>query len=143
MQNCILYEDDLSKNCAIHFLKMSSLQSVGKKGEKMALDFLRRTGYSIHETNYRTRLGEIDIIAEKKGIIVFIEVKTRIGDKKGKPYEAITSHKIRHLQKAIQFYINKKKSKMGAMRIDVISIELNPDESIRNLKHFENLDIRG
>jgi len=124
----------------IHLPKMGRLQFLGKEGEKRALDFLLRNGYSIHDTNYRTPLGEIDIVAEKKGIVVFIEVKTRIGDKKGKPYEAITYHKIRHLKRAIQFYLMSKNKKRNPLRIDVISIELNTDKSIKKLQHFENVE---
>lgn len=120
---------------------MSTLQSLGKQGEKMAVDFLRTKGYAINETNYRTRGGEIDIIAEKNHVQIFIEVKTRIGDEKGKPYEAVTYRKVKHLQKAISFYLNEKNHKTGPMRIDVISIELNPNESIKKLQHFENIDI--
>lgn len=139
MQNSILYEDVQSKSFVIHFPKMRTLQSVGKKGEKIALDFLIHKGYSIYETNYRTRVGEIDIIAEKRGVLVFIEVKTRVGDKKGKPYEAISYHKIRNLKKTINFYLFKTPKKNIALRIDVISIELNSDESIKKLQHFENI----
>lgn len=120
---------------------MPTLQSIGKKGEQIALDFLRKNFYSIRETNYRTRSGEIDIIAEKKGILIFVEVKTRIGDKRGKPYEAITYHKMRHLQKAIYFYLMNKRESRYTMRIDVISIELDTDESVKKLQHFENIDV--
>lgn len=120
---------------------MSTLQSLGRQGEKMAIDFLLSKGYSICETNYRTRGGEIDIIAEKNNVQIFIEVKTRTGDEKGKPYEAVTYRKVIHLQRAISFYLKEKNKKTGALRIDVISIELNPDQSIKKLQHFQNIDI--
>lgn len=119
---------------------MNSHQSIGKRGEAIALDFLRKKRYFIHKVNHYTRGGEIDIIAEKENILVFIEVKTRTGDKKGKPYEAITYHKVRHIKRAINFYLFDKNKTNRAMRIDVISIELNSDASIKKLLHFENIE---
>ncbi|MCH8158067.1 MAG: YraN family protein, partial [Nitrospinae bacterium] len=63
----------------------------GKAGEKAAVAFLKKQGYRILKKNFRTAVGEIDIIAEQGRTVVFIEVKTRSGDKFGHPFEAITS----------------------------------------------------
>ena len=61
----------------------------GKRGEELASSFLRKKGYRIVERGYRTRFGEIDIIAYDGEVLCFIEVKARRSDKKGLPEEAI------------------------------------------------------
>jgi putative endonuclease len=76
-----------------------TLQSIGKLGEVLAARHLCSLGYKIKEQNYRTKLGELDIIAEKGNTLYFIEVKTRIGDLHGKPYEAVTPRKLSHIRR--------------------------------------------
>ena len=73
--------------------------SLGKKGEKIALKFLKKKGYAIRNNNFRTRLGEIDIVAEEQGTIVFTEVKTRSGSLYGAPFAAVTKSKQAQLSK--------------------------------------------
>ena len=72
-------------------------QYLGKFGESEAEHYLKKKRYKILEKNYRGRLGEIDIIAEKKKEIIFVEVKTRKSDKFGKPYEAVDFRKQRKI----------------------------------------------
>lgn len=117
---------------------MSHLSDLGKRGEAIAVEYLQDKGYHIIDANFRTRAGEIDIIAQEKEKYVFFEVKTRKGDLKGKPYEAVTFRKIKHLQAAIKYYIVQNRLVDKPLRIDVISIELKSDGSIARLRHFEN-----
>ena len=65
-------------------------KELGNIGEKLAKNFLKRKGYRIRETNFRCREGEIDIVAEQKDYLVFIEVRTKASFSFGKPEESIT-----------------------------------------------------
>lgn len=118
---------------------MSGNSSLGKQGEQIAVDYLRKNQYEILDRNYRTRAGEIDIVAQKAGRLIFCEVKARRDNRKGKPYEAMTSWKINHLRRAIHSYVKQKHWLKVLWHIDVISIEFNADDSLKKLQHFENL----
>ncbi len=97
-------------------------QALGRSGEKLAAAFLKKKGYQIHTVNYRTRSGEIDIIAEHKKIIIFIEVKSRKTDSFGPPVLAITPFKQRQISKTALEYISSNKLFDTDARFDVISI---------------------
>lgn len=114
-----------------------SLQSTGKTGENYAANHLVSLGFRIKERNYRTRLGEMDIIAEKGEKIYFCEVKTRVGDLHGKPYEAVTYRKLQHIQRVAQTYLLQNKIKNSKLSVQVISIEIFPDGSVKKLKMYE------
>jgi putative endonuclease len=116
-----------------------SLQSVGILGEALARKHLVSLGYSIKEQNYRTKLGELDLIAQKGNTLYFIEVKTRIGDLHGKPYEAVTYRKIQHIHRVAQAYLLQNEIKQYKLSVQVISIELLPDLSVKTLKMYEVL----
>jgi putative endonuclease len=68
-------------------------QNIGQKGEVFAKKFLQKQGYKIIASNYRNKLGEIDIIAEEKDTIVFIEVKSRLSHDFGPAKGAVNRHK--------------------------------------------------
>ena len=114
-----------------------SLQSVGIIGEEFARKHLLSLGYKIREQNYRTNLGELDIIAEKGSILYFCEVKTRIGDLHGKPYEAVTYRKLQHIHRVAQAYLLQNSIKNSKLSVQVISIELFPDLTVKKLKMYE------
>jgi putative endonuclease len=77
----------------------------GREGEEIAAGFLKRNGYKILERNYRCRLGEIDIIAERGGEIHFVEVKYRTHPIHGTPLESITPQKISRLIKLAAHFL--------------------------------------
>lgn len=87
---------------------MSQHNDTGKKGEELSLDFLSRNGFAILHKNWRYRHWEIDVIAEKDGILHFIEIKTRTSESFGFPEENITKKKIQYLMNAATefLYIN-------------------------------------
>ncbi len=114
-----------------------SLQSIGRIGEDSAAHHLLSLNYRIIERNYRTKLGELDIIAEKGGIIYFVEVKTRVADSHGKPYEAVTPRKLSHIRRVAQAYILQTASQNKKHSLQVISIELFPDRTVKKVKMYE------
>ncbi len=72
--------------------------------------------------NYRTKLGEIDIIAEEKGTLVFVEVKTRRGHQCGHPFEAVTPAKCRQISRVALEYLAETGREGQSARFDVVAI---------------------
>lgn len=116
-------------------------KTVGAVGEAAAATYLIENGYRILERNFRTRIGEIDIIAEKNDILTFIEVKTKTGTKTGMPYEQVTHTKLRHLRRIIEVYLIMKKAHSRKCALDVISIVLDNHEQVKELKHYQSIDV--
>lgn len=101
---------------------MTKIQT-GQEGEKLAVNFLKEQGFKILETNFRSKFGEIDIIAIDKDALVFIEVKTRSSQQFGLPEEAVGFRKLDHIIKTINFYRSIRKNLPEGDRIDVVAIE--------------------
>lgn len=80
-------------------------RAVGTKFEQEAAKFLEDQGYQILCSNFRCKIGEIDLIAKDNGYLCFIEVKFRSGTSKGYPSEAITPNKIRRITRTAEFYM--------------------------------------
>lgn len=91
-------------------------------GEKIAQDYLRNQDYEILETNFYTRRGEIDVIAQKDKYIVFIEVKTRTNLKYGTPAMAVNFIKKRHMESAAKIFLAVNKLKESEVRFDVVEV---------------------
>lgn len=106
----------------------------GLKGEALAISYLKRKGYKILEKNYRTKFGEIDVIASKDDVVVFIEVKTRTTEAFGAPEESVTRQKQERIKKAALYYLKHLKT-IPALRFDVISIELKPEPQIEHIEY--------
>lgn len=117
---------------------------IGSIGEQLASDYLAEKGYSLIARNVTSRWGELDIIAKHGSRVVFVEVKTRVGTSKGKPYEAVGYHKLQHLMRSAQYYLKAHPFPDCSYAIDVISIVLTYDSlsasyRILELKHYENI----
>ncbi len=113
----------------------------GGIGEILAIDYLLKKGYIIVDQNVFSRWGEIDIVARKGDKIHFVEVKTRISTRQGVPYEAVRIPKLFHLMRTIQHYIKTHNLNNYRFQLDVIAIILNPDRSVNELKHYENVEV--
>lgn len=112
--------------------------NLGRYGEGLAVDYLKTQGYKILERNFKARHVEIDIVAQDKDILVFVEVKTRFSDQYGTPEEAVTRWKLRNLKKGAQYYKLFHPELPEALRIDVVAIELNLDRSVKRLNFIKN-----
>jgi putative endonuclease len=97
-------------------------ETLGERGEKLALRFLQRKGYKILAQNYRCRVGEIDIVAQEGGKIVFIEVKCRQKLTFGPPQAAISEKKKLRLIKIAQFFLLEHHLENSPCRFDVVTI---------------------
>ena len=110
----------------------------GRSGEVEALGFLKRKGYKILETNYRTPFGELDLIAKKGDFTVFIEIKARITSSLGPPYISVTKAKERHLIKSALSYLKRYGLVDSYWRIDVVSVKLNSNYEVEDIEIIEN-----
>jgi len=99
--------------------------------------YLEKQGYRIKTRGFRAKAGEIDIVAEKGGTTVFVEVKTRKGDEYGEPIESVTEKKASRIRNVAAEYM----SVAGfatEVRFDVICVFLDRDGAVLRLEHIEN-----
>ena len=102
-------------------------QQFGKKGESLAVEYLKKHGYRIIARNYRTGMGEIDIIARDKGILVFVEVKARRSFRFGNPKAAVTPRKQRSISMVALSYLKATKQESARARFDVVAVNSEND----------------
>lgn len=96
--------------------------SLGERGETAACGFLKDHGYEILEKNYKCKLGEIDVVARRKGRLAFVEIKTRTSAQFGMPQEAVDLRKQEKIFKVAQWYLKEKKIFKAPIAFDVVAI---------------------
>ena len=101
---------------------MDHRQSLGKRGEDLACEELERRGYAIVERRFRTRCGELDIVARDGAVLVFVEVKARSGSRFGSPFESVTWQKRQRLSAMAESYLFIKRLTGVACRFDVVAV---------------------
>ena len=101
--------------------------ALGSRGESLAQTTLEQQGYAILATRYRTRAGEIDIVARDGGCLVFVEVKARRHTECGTPAEAVTPRKQRRIVAMARDFLARYQSDATSCRFDVVAILL-PDD---------------
>ena len=107
-------------------------KALGNRGEDLAAQRLESLGYAIRERNWRCSVGELDIVTEKDGVLIFVEVRTRHGDKFGTPEESINKRKQAKLLEVSQTYLEEHHEEQRNWRIDVVAIEIGKrDEVVR------------
>ena len=106
----------------------------GQRAEQLAAEFLERSGFSIIERNYRCRLGEIDLIAEEKGVLCFIEVRSLLSLAHGHPFETINSGKRARLIRAVRHYLSRRGGANREMRFDAVSVVYQPERRIELIR---------
>jgi putative endonuclease len=103
---------------------------------------LEERGYHILETNYRSRYGEIDIIARRGELVAFVEVKARRGVRHGAPFEAVGPRKQNQIRRMAHMWVAAHQSdnscRSCAFRFDVISIILDEAGGVKSLEHMED-----
>ena len=113
-------------------------KEVGATGEKLAKHFLKKKGYKIRDTNFRCREGEIDIIAEKRGYLVFVEVRTKTSSGFGSPEESVTFAKKEKLIASALTYLSERKNLPESWRIDFVAVELDQNGKATRIELIEN-----
>ncbi len=121
----------------------SPRRSLGRLGEDAAAAYLEGQGYAILVRNWRTRAGEIDIIARQGEWLVFVEVRSRRAARAGgapalgRPADSVTPRKQMQLARLAQAYLAEMPWQ-GLARIDVIAIEFGPDDRAASLEHYRD-----
>ena len=113
-------------------------QAFGRWGEETAAAYLEKNGYTILERNFHTAHGEIDIVASKQALLVFIEVKTRRSHAFAYPEDSVTKSKQAHMLSAAEAYLQAHPESGESWQFDVIAIEKSPGGS-PEIVHFENV----
>jgi putative endonuclease len=120
-------------------------RALGALGERLAADHLRRAGYRIVERNFRTRFGELDIVAAGERCLVFCEVKTRVRGRNGgpSPFDAIGPDKRRRLRAMAAQWLVERRPAVGEpaadeLRFDAIGISMSPSGRLLALDHLED-----
>ena len=103
-------------------LTMDRRQALGTRGEDLACEELKRRGYDILDRRFRTRFGELDIVARDKGVLAFVEVRARSGCRFGSPFESVTPQKRRRICAMAETYLFVKRLADAACRFDVVSV---------------------
>ncbi len=114
-------------------------KNIGDKGENIASRYLLSQGYKILQRNFKSRLGEIDIIGLDKGILAFVEVKTRWSKAFGEPEEAVTPWKIKAIIKTAEYFKMLHPELPESLRIDVVAISMSPGEKAGEIRLIKNV----
>ena len=129
-------------------------KTTGEIGEKLAADYLKTRGFKIVARNFRVKFGELDIVCRKGRLLVFVEVKSvtsnpaqfaqeriQSGEQLSgfSPEQHFTKQKISRLKRAIEIFLIKNKLGEINQRLDLIAIELDKDNGLKNLRHYENV----
>jgi len=117
---------------------MAEHNFVGKIGEDLAKKFLEEKGYKIIEQNYKTKYSEIDLVTEKENELVFVEVRTKVGENFGTPEDTLNYKKKNKIRFNALSYAAFKKWR-GPIKIDAICIVLKPNYEVLRLNHYENI----
>ncbi|TCL10329.1 putative endonuclease [Roseivirga ehrenbergii] len=112
-----------------------TMQSFGKKGEDLAVSFLKKKGYQVLHRNFRHKKSEIDIICSKAGLLVFVEVKSRSSKAFGQPESFVSKSQEQSILKASEAFVLNE-DWHGDIRFDIIAIYKNGQ--IEEIEHFED-----
>ena len=115
---------------------MNRRQQTGHQGEEIAVNYLTDRGYRILQRNWGCSTGELDIVAEDGDTLIFVEVRTRSGDRFGTAEESITPVKQARLIELAQTYLQEVAPPHQSWRIDVVAVQLGP--GLPQVNHIEN-----
>jgi putative endonuclease len=113
-------------------------QRTGALGEQIAARHLAGAGYDILAQNYRTTYGEIDLVCNNDGTLVFVEVRTRRPGNFGSPEQSITSQKAAHMTAAAEHYLQEAGIENHDWRIDLVAVELGHGGKLLRVDVIEN-----
>lgn len=111
---------------------------LGQKGEEAAARYLDQQGYRVLCRNYSCAIGEIDLVALDKGVIVFVEVRSHSSLKYGLPQESVTKHKQHKLRQLAWYYLIAHGKTESCCRFDVIGVLFDEEGAVSRLDHITN-----
>ena len=114
-------------------------KKLGAWGESVAATHLEAGGYTIIARNWRSKIGELDIVAQKDDAVAFVEVKTRRGRSHGSPEDGVTPTKARKLIATVQSYLSENDCDEDLdFSIDIVAVELDKGGRVLRIEHLEN-----
>lgn len=116
-------------------------KNLGAWGEAIAEKYLKSKGYDIVFRNYRKRIGEIDLVAQKKNRTFFIEVKTRTSHTFGFPEESIDRYKLAKLSSVIEAYLAENQLPAENIQLDCIIVEYNQSQRKVKIRHLKDIEL--
>ncbi len=118
---------------------MRDIYYLGRKGEDITVDFLKKHGFFIFKRNYQCRFGEIDIIAEKDDLLLFVEVKTRFEDFLVSPEEAVDKFKQKRIKHTARDFISKlQRDYKYRFDVSAITVRVENSEYKFSLNYIKN-----
>ena len=115
---------------------MAAKDVLGRRGEDLAAEYLKRQGLVILSRNWRCRLGELDLVATDSRRLVVCEVKTRSSARFGEPAEAVDWRKVRRIRRATQVWLATHRVRWCEVRFDVLSVLAEPGRPV-TVQHVE------
>lgn len=115
-------------------------QKTGSKGERVAGEMLEQKGYQVLSHNYRSKWGEVDIVAKIGEVVVFVEVKTKTGQEYGEPWEMIDQRKLNKIENMGHLWCEEFGWK-GLCRIDVVGVWMEESGDVTRVEHWENVQL--
>jgi len=126
----------LGRRCSVKNNVSDKRQILGREGERLAEDYLKKKGYKVLEKNYRCPLGELDLVVLDGRIIVFVEVKIRSDDRFGHPFEAVHWRKQDKMVKVALYFLSQYKLHQREARFDVVGISRGGNNPV--IEHVSN-----
>lgn len=118
---------------------MSHNQEIGKFGEIIAKNYLIRHGYKIIDSNVKLSYQELDIVARKLDLTIFIEVKTRVSQAYGPAEDAYAFTKAERFRRGIEMYLKNNKISADQIRADLITVDINRLKKTARIKHYQDV----
>ena len=114
-------------------------RETGSRGEAIALEYLRLSGYEIIAANYRSHRLEIDIISQKEGRLIFFEIKTRFKNQAAQTSVPVSPRQINNLKRAIAAYCFEKRARLERAHLDLIVIYVSRATGLASLRHYRDI----
>lgn len=118
---------------------MSHNQQIGKFGETLAKNYLIRHGYKVIDSNVKLSYQELDIIARKHDLTIFIEVKTRVSQFYGPAEDAFGFTKSGRFKRGIEMFMKNNKISADNIRADLIAVDIDRAKKTARIKHFKDI----
>ncbi|HWL02401.1 MAG TPA: YraN family protein [Microbacteriaceae bacterium] len=112
---------------------------LGRRGERIAADFLTIAGHRVVDRNWRSRSGELDIVTIDRGVVVAVEVKTRTSLDFGHPFEAIDHRKLHRVYRLAWEWCAAHRMSGARLRVDAVSVIVWRDGGLPTIEHLEGV----
>jgi putative endonuclease len=117
---------------------LSKRLALGQRAESLAATYLEDLGYTIIARNWRRPEGELDLVAGKEGLCVFVEVRSRTGIERGHPLETVDARKRSRVRRAARMYLDEERPAAAVFRFDVVGVTFALDDSPPEVVHVED-----